>query len=242
MPYEILLKDFIKIKSRGYIKAVGHGSSMVGRTFEDMLRIKENNMAFADYFGIEIKCFSREAEDYITLLSMEPESVEGNIIKKIATNYGYPDKEYKNINILNTYVNANKTRFISLKYKGEVFFNEKNLYILIRDKYDRVIDNSARWSIERINDSFNDKCKYLAIISSKIKYYNKVPYIKYDDIKIYRLKHINKWLRALETGEARINFKISVRKSGKLKGELHNHGTSFQIQYKAIENVFERII
>lgn len=242
MPFEILLNEFPKIKRKGYIKAVGHGTAAVGRTFEDLLKIKENSFQYPDYFGIEIKCFSREPKDFITLLSMEPESKEGNIIRNIAEKYGYPDKEYFNMNILNTSVSGDKIYNISIRYKAGIYFDSNNLYILVKDRYGRLVDSTAKWSIERIRDTFEDKCSYLAVVDATKKTYNGVLYVKYTDLKIYKFKGIEYWLNELNRGNARISFKVSINKSGYKKGERHNHGTSFQIRYDAIDKVFERVV
>lgn len=243
MNHILIETQFKKIKNKGFIKSVGHGSSAVGRTFEKELGIWENSLPYADYFGIEIKCLSRKEEDYITLFSLEPESIEGNVMINISEKYGYPDKDIKNINILNTNV-SNKIKYISLKYKGYLMIDKinDNLQLLIENRNSQIVDTSAKWSLERLNYKIEDKCNYLVLILTEKRIFNKVEYFKYKEIKIYKFKGMNKFIEAIENGIVRVQFKITVYKSGLKKGQLHNHGTSFQIRAVDLEKIFERVI
>lgn len=239
---ELILQDFEKIKSRGWIKGIANGTQNVGRTFENELNIKENNLPYSDYFGVEIKCFSKKEIDFITLFSLEPTVKEQNLVKRIADTYGYLDKQYEDVNILNTWIDAMDDKFISKNYKGSIFVYHKYLRVIISNRRGIVVNSDIVWDIEAIKDKFHDKCNYLAIIKADKKKYNNVEYFKYEDISIYKFKDINAFVKQLSTGNARINFKISAIKKGVLKGKTHNHGTSFQIKYENIEKVYKRII
>lgn len=238
---ELIYHDFIKIKNKGWIKGITNGTQNIGRTFENELSIKGNSMPYSDYFGIEIKCFSKKENDFFTLFSLEPTVKEQNLVKRIARDYGYPDQKYTCVNALNTWIDAKEERFISKKYKGTLYIDDKCLRALISDRRGMIVNSDLVWDLEAIKDKFHYKVEYLAIIKADKKKYNNTEYFKYEEIKVYKFKDIQEFIKLLNTGEARINFKISVIKKGVLKGKTHNHGTSFQIRYQSIEKIYKRI-
>ena len=243
MNAKILLKEFARIKHMGYIKTINQSSNAVGRTFEELLGIKENMFAFADYYGIELKCISKRKDDRITLFSLEPESIKGNVISKIAKLYGYEDKKYKTYNILNTTVTGKGVKYISKHYKG-IIYNDiygNRLNLLIYNRYDMLVDHSASWNIERLHEKIKNKCEYLAVIKATRKKFENCYYIKYDEISLYRFINIKKFIDAIENGIISINFKITLRERN---NELcyHNHGTSFVIRFSDLGLVFEKIL
>lgn len=241
MNTQILLTEFEKVKRKGFIKTINQNDNGVGRTFEELLGIRENAFGYADYYGIEIKCTSNNEERFITLFSLEPESLNGNVITKIAVSYGYKDKKYNEYNVLNTFVNANKTKYISLDYKATLYIDSKRINLLVYDKYDFLVDYSAAWTIERLFEKIINKCMYLAVIKSTRKKFDNCYYVRYDSINIYKFKNIDLFIEAIEKGIIIISFKISLRNK---KGTIchHNHGTSFMIKNKDIPKVFEKIV
>lgn len=50
-----LKKEFLKISKKGYIKGINNNYSSIGRTFENELKLSENEFSVPDYYGIEIK-------------------------------------------------------------------------------------------------------------------------------------------------------------------------------------------
>lgn len=240
MNIEILLKEFEKIKRKGFIKAISKYNNSIGNTFEKELGINNNNFRYADFFGIELKCFSKSEDDYLTLFSLEPESFEGNVIIRIAQRYGYKDTRYINHNILNVSVYGNKCAYISRKYTASIYVNDY-INLLIYNRFGVLEDYSAKWSIERLEDKLLTKCSLLAIIKTEKKYFNGVLYVKYYDINIYSYKTIKDFVDCINNGMIRISFKITLKEK-KDKIIYHNHGTSFEVKPKDLTNVFDRII
>lgn len=238
----LLIQEFKRIKKMGYIKAVNQNHNATGRTFEKMLGLYENNFRYSDYYGIEIKCFSSSQNSFFGLFSIEPESINGNVIKRIALKYGYADKKYDSCNILNTYVNGVAPKYISLKYKGLLYINtvSQSLNLLVLGKRNLLYDFSASWSFERLKDKFHCKCQTLAVVKAVTKKINGVLYIKYTSMTIYKFKGFLKFLEAIDAGSIRVSFKLTVSKREK---ELyyHNHGTTFEIDSQRMSDVYKII-
>ena len=238
----LLIQEFKRIKKMGYIKAVNQNHNATGRTFEKMLGISENNLRYSDYYGIEIKCFSISQNSFLSLFSIEPESINGNVIKRIALKYGYADKKYDSHNILNTYVNGLAPKYISLKYRGLLYINtiSQSLNLLVLGKYDLLYDFSANWSFERLNDKFQCKCQTLAVINTVTKRINGVLYVKYISMTIYEFKGFIKFLEAIDSGSIRVSFKLTVSKREE-EFYYHNHGTTFEIDIQRISDIYKKI-
>ena len=240
---KILVKEFEVIKSKGWIKAINNHSSSIGSTFERELSIKENRIPYADYYGIEIKCTTKKDDFYISLFSAEPNSKIPNLIEDIAKKYGYPHKIEKKINVLNSRINYTSINNISFKYRANIYMDYKYniIKILIENKFGQIVDERITWDINYIKEKVIDKCLYLAIIKSETKLFSGVQYVKYNEIKVYKLKSEIDFIKSIESGAISICFKVSGRKNKMNEYEPHNHGTSFQIRLKDLELIYTKV-
>lgn len=66
-------------------------------------------------------------------------------------------------------------------------------------------------------------------------------YFKYISISFYQLKGFDEFINLLEKGIVRVTFKISIFKNGLRKGEMHDHGTGFDISEKDFVKLFDKI-
>ena len=60
-------------------------------------------------------------------------------------------------------------------------------------------------------------------------------------MKIYKLKDFETFINLIESGIIRISIKLSIFKEGPKKGKIHDHGTSFGIQEKDIDKLFDLV-
>ena len=60
--------------------------------------------------------------------------------------------------------------------------------------------------------------------------------------KTYKLSDFNTFLILLSKGVIGITFSIDVYKNEKRYGQMHDHGTTFNINKKDIEKLFIRIL
>src|SRR3989338_2425166 len=75
---ESFKKDFLAIKKNGFIESHRTHNTGIGKTFEDMIGIVENNSSLADYQGIlEIKSKRDLSKSMLTLFTKSPSSPKG---------------------------------------------------------------------------------------------------------------------------------------------------------------------
>lgn len=240
-----LIKEFERIKKRGYITSVKKGKGSVGITFEHALGKASESSSEPDYMGIEIKTkLDKFAYDnWISLFNLSPNSYE-NAIKDIQEKYGYPDKQLQQYNVFGLEVFCNKYNFRSGKkyaFKIRVDRKRQKVFFQVFNNNFELIDETISWSFDYLEQRLRKKLSYLAIVNATKIYRSYTEYFKYTDITIYKLKNFEIFLKLLETEKIKISFKICVHKTKDRYGELYNHGTAFRINKKSINELFEKI-
>lgn len=241
---ENLILKFRKIAEKGWIKKETNNPGEYGLNFEELLGNNKNDLQIADYKGIELKTKSHgKYSQYITLFNLTPLGKEFFEINRLKTNYGYPDKQLKNCNILNGDVFCNSKNKIGAKFYFQLKVNkqENHINLLIFDKFNNLIDNYTFWPYDLIKERIYCKLKYLALITVETRLKAKEKYYKYTNIEIYQFKTFDDFINAIEKDYIKIQFKIGVFKSGKRTGQTHDRGTGFQINKENITSIYNKI-
>jgi len=132
---------------------------------------------------------------------------------------------------------SNKYHFIiNVDWKNE------KVVLNIHDKYSgALIDNYSSWSFKMLKEKLYRKMKYLCLVKAQRKYEFPNVYYKYIDYKFYILKDFEYFIKAIEKGIIKISFKINVIKKGPKIGQIKDHGTSFDISEKDLEQIYYKI-
>jgi len=84
-------KDFLVIKTKGWVESRRYHDTGIGKTFEDLIGVVENNNFLADYGDIlEIKSSRELSESMVTLFTKAP-TYPKNINSILREKYGHPD-------------------------------------------------------------------------------------------------------------------------------------------------------
>lgn len=66
---------FLKIKNMGFVKSHRSHNTGIGKTFEDLVGVKENNLQDVDFMNlIEIKSKRKKSESMLTLFTKSPDN------------------------------------------------------------------------------------------------------------------------------------------------------------------------
>jgi hypothetical protein len=165
------------------------GSNGIGFTFEALLGIQKNELEIPDYNGIELKTKRYSSMSYIILFSSKPEGKYYHEVERIKDTYGYPHSKFKQYKVLNNSVYANKLNKIGQKYyfKLEVDREQKKIYLLVYDKYKKLLEREVYWDFDILQEKIYRKLKFLALIKaySKKDSCDGCEYFKYNYMKIY---------------------------------------------------------
>lgn len=228
----IMLKEqFERIKNLQWIESIRSGSTGIGCTFEQLLGCSENNLEIPDYEGIEIKTKRTYSKSYTTLFNCTPIGKHYHEIERIKDTYGYPDNNFRRYKVINNSIFTTKRTWIGTKYQFmlKVDRNKKKIFLCIFNVEGNLIEKDIYWDFDDLKEKLYRKCEYIAYINTLRKFINTKEYFKYYNLNIYKLNDFETFLILLDNGVIRITFKISVFKSGKRKGQIHDHGTGFDI-------------
>jgi hypothetical protein len=75
---ESFKKDFLAIKSKGFVPSNRTHDTGIGKTFEDLIGVQENNNLLVDYKGVlELKSTRTSSISMVTLFTKAPTYPEG---------------------------------------------------------------------------------------------------------------------------------------------------------------------
>lgn len=247
MKEEIILfiKKFNSIRALGFVKAVNNDNSGIGLTFEKLIGKESDNFPLPDFYNlIEIKTKLIYSKTPIHLFKLTPYGNSFIETKRIYEKYGYyrsVDNEFK---VFNGTIYANKILKIGLNYYFSLDVNhiEKKVKLLVYNSQMKMIDCTAYWDFDSLENALIRKLNYLALVFVCKKNINQETHYKYIKYNIYKLSDFNTFLILLSKGIIGITFSIDVYKNEKRYGQIHDHGTTFNINKNDIEKLFIRIL
>lgn len=236
-----LQKKFQDIKNKGWIKNVGVGDGSMGKTFEYLLGREENSLEIPDFGEIEIKTKRLNSKSYISLFNMVPSGKYYHEVERLKDTYGYPDRTYPEYKVLNDSVFCTSRTTIGNRFQFmlKIESEKQRIYLCIFDKFGNLIEKDVYWDFDIIQEKLYRKLKNLALIKGKTKRINGEEYYHFFDMKLYGLKDFSTFITLIENGIIRINFSIGIFKKDKRKGQIHDHGTSFDIKEQDLLKLYE---
>lgn len=231
-----LRTKLINIKNMGWIKVDYNTTGKVGLTIEDLLGIEHNRYSKPDYKGIEIKTKAIKSRPNLSLFSTTPDCFEDSI-KYIHRKYGYPNKS-KTSKVFNLSVTHNDYTCIA-NYCFKLNTTGKDLVLDVYNKKNELIDSSISWSYELLENKLNSKLNKLAIIYTLNKKVGTDYYFKIKFFRFYKLKNFKSFLSMIKRGNVRVTFRIGTFSKGNRKGEIHDHGTSFDVNILFMNLLFD---
>ena len=225
-------KEFERIKRLGWVKSVAEGYCGIGLTLEKLLNIPRNDLEIPDLGTFELKSRNIFSNSYVSLFNC---GVEGPYFKgteRLKDLYGYrysKDKKYK-VLISSVYSNFKIKVGLFYYFKLKVDRANRKIFLLVFDIHGKLIEDDVFWSFDLLEEKVSRKLHNLALFGALKNNRNDGTYYKYVDFNFYEFKKFDYFIDAIERGIIRITFKVGVFTSGKRIGQIHDHGTSFEIK------------
>jgi len=226
MTLKQLIKKLLEIKKMGYIKTHRIDDTGIGKTLEDLLGIKENNLRLPDVGDIELKAKRITSDSMLTLATKSPEPKGVNRI--LFENYKYKDKDEQ--------YNLHSTVYGSR-------FNPQGFKITIKeDKL--ILENKnnieAFWPITIFDDVLKSKSNKVLLVLAETKGQRKTKDEQFHYVEAYLLSGLNdkNFEVAIMNDMLKVDIRIGVYRSGKRKGIYHDHGTGFRIHKRNILKLY----
>jgi len=216
--YRELVKKLKKIKLRGYIKTYRAGNTGIGKTLEDLLGIKENNIPGPNAKMIELKSARKNASSMLTLFTKSPLPPKANSV--LLERFGYESARGNKRKELHTTVNA--MEYNQLKGRSGFKINmRKNRVNLITAENEVV----GYWDEETLKNSFERKLPKLLYVKAEAR--GKGPNEKFWFNEAWLLSGFNfgNFLNLLKEGIILVDIRIGQYPNGR----PHDHGTGFRV-------------
>ena len=236
-------KDFIAIKSKGFIVSHRGHNTGIGKTFEDLIGIVENNNLLVDYQDkLELKSSRELSNSMVTLFTKSPSSPP-NANTFLRTHFGHPDPTSNNMMTLHTTISGKdfNTFFNKFGFKLHIDRKQNKIFILVKDLSTNIIQNvSIYYEFDELRNIVSQKCKYIAFISAKTKTVNGNEAFHFDDAIILSGMDFEQFIDFVEKGLIYYDIRMGVYKSGANRGKSHDHGSGFRIKKNDIPVVFKQ--
>ena len=237
MDASTFIQEFQNIKNMGWVDSHRHGDTGIGKTLEDLMKIRENNHQTYDLHGYEIKAHRNASNSLITLFTKSP-TYPKNANNFLREKYGVQeDSDTSKILHTSIYANDYNTHRSGYNFKLEVT-NNYNIILNIKNNNDNIVSNCISWDIEKINYIIENKIKHLAFIKADRRIYNNTEQFKYDSCILYSGITIHTFIDAIINKFICVELRLGYYKSGKYKNKTHDHGTGFRINPKNLSQIY----
>lgn len=217
----------IAIKSQGYTPTHRAHDTGIGKTLEDLLGIKENNISLPDIGEIELKSKRLESSSMLTIATKAPKPRGAN--RELYDNYKRADKD-------------GEYGLHTTSYGSKA--NNLGFRVILSD--DRIIlDNTkkvqAYWPLSVFDDVLKSKSNRILLVLAETKGERAKASEQFHYTEAYLLTGLDmgRFKVSIATDKLKVDTRIGVYKSGKNAGKYHDHGTGFRINKKDYLYLFD---
>ena len=231
-------EDFEKVRNMGFVESHRIHNTGIGKTFEDLVNVKENNKQEVDYLDeLELKSFRELSGSMVTLFTKSPSHPPG-ANTELRLKFG---KREGGLKILHTTIPGDKFNTFLGKYgfKLEVKEEEKRVYILIKDlKRNILLNFECYYTFEDIEKIIKKKLKNVVFIAAKHKVENSKELFYFEKAILLTGLTLNKFIQGVREGLILYDIRIGAYRNGKNKGKTYDHGSGFRIKKHSIKKIF----
>lgn len=216
--YQEIVNKLKEIKEMGYIKTHRAGNTGIGKTLEDLLGIKENNIPGPNATVIELKSARKNALSMLTLFTKSPLPKKANSV--LLQNYGYLSAKGNKRKELHTTVNAKE--FNKLKAKPGFKIDIRNERINIITPANEIL---GYWGKETLKKSFERKLPKLLYVKAEVRGRGPEEEFWFNEAWLLRGFNFNNFLELLKQSIIFVDIRIGQYPNGR----PHDHGTGFRV-------------
>ena len=225
--YRELINNLRRIKKMGFVKTHRTGQTGIGKTLEDLLGIKENNIPGPNAEMIELKSARKDSKSMLTLFTKSPLPKNANSI--LLQKFGYESKRGNKKKELHTTISA--ISYNKLKSK-------KGFMISIKDNRIIILNNRRKelgyWDKETLKNSFERKIPKLLYVKADAKSNGSDEEFWFNEAWLLSGFDFDNFLKLLNEGTILVDIRIGQYPDGR----PHDHGTGFRVFPDKLELCF----
>ena len=228
MNLKILKKKLHEIKKMGFVKTHRKGDTGIGKTLEDLLGIKENNIPLPDIGGVaELKSYRKNAQSMMTLFTLEPLPKGGDRDRMLLDNFGYSKRTN----------NRKKELHSTLSCKR---YNNQALKLSVAGDKIRIQGKNKRlniyWDMFSVKNKFNQKLPALVYVLAQVKIKNKEEYFYFNEAYFLEGFNVELFKKRVKEDSILVDLRMYYRPNGSVR----NHGTGFRVKIKKLDDCFSK--
>jgi hypothetical protein len=216
--YSEIVKKLKILKGKGFIRTHRAGTTGIGKTLEDILGIKENNIPGPNAAMIELKSARKDATSMLTLFTKAPLPPKANSV--LLDKFGYESARGNKRKELHTTVNAKEFNTL----KGKVGFKidiQEDMVNLLTPKNEIL----GYWDRETLRKTFEKKLPKLLYVKAESKGKGYKEEFRYVEAWLLGGFDFDRFVQLLMEGVILVDIRIGQYPSGK----PHDHGTGFRV-------------
>lgn len=224
MTIEKVTQKLKNIKAQGYIPTKRVGSTGVGYTLEELLDLKENNIALPDLTRAELKAHRDGSASMITLFTFNNKVWQIDPMEAIRK-YGSYDK------------NGRRGLYYTMSLKPNsagLFLEVSDEIIVIRHISGEKI---AIWKLEKLEKRFEQKIPALILVHAFSEERDGKEYFNYDRASLLQGTSPS----ILKNQFKKEHLQVDVRMHDKGTKGARNHGTAFRAKEDKLPFLFARV-
>jgi len=207
-----------------WIPSSRSGDTAIGKTFEDIIGITENNSPDADLHGVEIKSKRKSScASAITLFTARP-CYPPKATRGLIEKYGYFNEE-------------NEKRFYStLMMDRDTSYGDSVLTVGLSDRTVNILDGAnpvVHWTHERLEKIANRKISALGFVTGDSRKIDGREEFRYTGLQLLWGFSFDRFIQAMYDKKISIDFRAKM-----VGNRVRDHGTGFRIQQQHLEYLF----
>lgn len=217
-----------QIKRLGFVQTHRSGNTGIGKTLEDLLEIKENNIPLHDIKGVaELKAYRKDAKSMLTLFTLEPLPAGGDRDKYLLDNFGYSKRDNGRSKELHSTLSCKR-------------YNSQNLKLSIeRDKV-KVMGRSKRpniyWDMKSLEKKFRDKLPALVYVLASNKIIRGKEFFHFNEAYFLSEFYFDSFKKMVKKDYVVVDFRMFYKPNG----QVRNHGTGFRMKIDKLDDCFKK--
>lgn len=219
-----------KIERLNFIPTHRVGDTGIGKTLEDLLGIKENNIPLCDIGKVaELKAYRKDATSMLTLFTLEPKPKGGDRDRFLLDNFGYSKRDNKRSKELHSTVTCKR-------------YNNQELKLVVRKNKISVLGKKRKlnifWDIEILKEKFNEKLPALVYVLADRKIINGKENFHFNEAYLLTGFDFELFKKMVKKDYVVADFRMYYRPNGSVR----NHGTGFRVKIKRLDDCFKKRI
>ncbi len=226
MNLNTLKKELKRVKKLGFVPTHRAGDTGIGKTLEDLLHIKENNIPLHDIAGVaELKTYRRNSKSMLTLFTLEPLPKGGDRDRILLDNFGYSKRANGRSKELHSTLLCKKynNQFLKLSVMGDK--------IRVQGKNKRL---NIYWDVQSLQKKFSNKLPALVYVLADTKEIKGKEYFYFNEAYLLSGFDFELFKKMVKRDQIVVDFRMYYRPNGSVR----NHGTGFRVKINKLYNCF----